>query len=397
MRSREIVVIVGGGAFFPALCEALARAAGSLPPLELRVVGRRFERAAVIARHSAARLAPLGQGWSVRAHAALDRACEGASVMVFLVRIGGTAARRHDESFPARFGLVGDEGLGPGGFANAWRSFPPLAEIVRVVGQHAPDAWVLNLVAPLGMTTRWCLEHGLDAVGLCELPTVTERRLGPGPWCYAGLNHLGWFWRAPVHAQPPPATELFERAVWDHFRAIPLEYYYRVFDVEAGVRIGVRAPLGRAEALAALSERLLSRYAERPGEPVPELAERPTPWFDEVVVPVLVARFGGVPHEGYANVFNGRKLPFLPPETIVELAARFSAGGPEVRAPADVPRPVSEFLARVATAEDLAYRAARERRKELLADALCELPLNVPRSRLDELVRLVTAPILESA
>jgi len=332
MRTREIVVIVGGGVYVPALCQALARMV-SLPPLELRVVARRSDRAAVIARHSAARLATLRPDWRVYADLTLDRACEGASAVILLVRVGGAAARRHDESFPTRFGLVGDEGLGPGGFANAWRSFPVLADIARTVRRHAPAAPVLNLVAPLGMTTRWCLEYGLDAVGLCELPTLTERRLDPGPWCYAGLNHVGWFWRPSAAAGAPPPGPICDRQVWDRFGAAPLAYYYRVFDVQAGARIGVSAPPGRAEVLASLSAHLFSRYAERPGEQVPEAAVRPTPWFDEAVAPVLVACFGGAPHQGYANVVNRGRLPFVPPDVVVELRASFSAVGPEVRTP----------------------------------------------------------------
>jgi 6-phospho-beta-glucosidase len=393
MRTREIVVIIGGGAYVPALCEALARMA-SLPPLELRIVGRRLDRAAVIAGHSAARLATVRPEWRVHADIAVDRACEGASAVVLLVRVGGAAARRHDESFPTRFGLVGDEGLGPGGFANAWRSFPVLADIARAVRRHAPAASVLNLVAPLGMTTRWLLEHGLDAVGLCELPTLTERRLGPGPWCYAGLNHLGWFWHSSAREEAPPGA-ICDEQVWGQFGAVPLVYYYRVFDVQAGARIGVSAPRNRAEVVASLSARLLSRYAEHPGEQVPELAERPTPWFDEVVAPVLVACFGGVPHEGFANVANHGRLPFLPFDVVVELRACFAAAGLKVRTPALVPDAISVFLARAATAEDLAYRAARARRTDLLAEALCMLPLDVPRARTDELVEMITMPITE--
>jgi hypothetical protein len=80
----------------------------------------------------------------------------------------------------------------------------------------------------------------------------------------------------------------------------------------------------------------------------------------------------------------------------VELRASFSAVGPEVRTPAPVPAAVSNFLARAATAEDLAYRAASARRTDLLAEALCMLPLDVSRARLDELAEFTTMPITES-
>src|SRR5437870_5388579 len=68
--------------------------------------------------------------------------------------------------------------------------------------RRCPRAAVLNLVAPLGITTRLLLDAGLDAIGVCELPRVTlegwiaatATAAGNTSFRYAGLNHLGWFW-----------------------------------------------------------------------------------------------------------------------------------------------------------------------------------------------------------
>ena len=57
---RPIVTIIGGGAFAPKLCEALALAT-SLPPLDLRLVARREGRLTIIADHAARALARLAR------------------------------------------------------------------------------------------------------------------------------------------------------------------------------------------------------------------------------------------------------------------------------------------------------------------------------------------------
>ena len=48
-------------------------------------------------------------------------------------------------SFPQAFGLPGEETIGPGGFANALRTVPALAQTWADVAELAPDALVINL------------------------------------------------------------------------------------------------------------------------------------------------------------------------------------------------------------------------------------------------------------
>src|SRR3954452_11857132 len=158
------MTIVGGGVFAPRLCEVLAERLAHIPQLELRLSARRSDRLAIVTRHTRARLAGRRPGWSVEGSSDLAIAAAGADLVVLLVRVGGLEARAWDETFPRRFGLVGDEGLGPGGIANAWRTLPELRRIAQAVQRAAPGARVLNLMAPLGITTRFLLEQGLDAV-----------------------------------------------------------------------------------------------------------------------------------------------------------------------------------------------------------------------------------------
>jgi 6-phospho-beta-glucosidase len=378
------IAVCGGGVYVSRLAALCARAlpAGGT----LRLWARRAERLATIAAHAATRVA---RGWRVRAAARLDEALVGADAVVLLVRAGGLEARHHDETFPARFGLAGDEGLGPGGFANGWRTVPLLAGIAEVARRSCPSATVWNLVAPLGITTRLLLDEGLRAVGVCELPLVTREALGGGPCSYVGLNHLGWFWGLAGLA----GAAGVDGPTLARFGAAPLRYYYEVFDREAGARLGIVRRPGRARQLAALAEAAVAAHARDAAAEVPELAARPTPWFDRALVPMMAAAFGGASHEGFASVANrGGLVAELPEAAVVEVPARCGVTV-EPRRVAGIPPAVRAFLAGAARAEDLAYRAARARDPRLLRDALAALPLAIDPRALPALVAEAISPL----
>src|SRR6478736_5891504 len=63
-----------------------------------------------------------------------DTAIDGADVVLLQLRVGGQAARFGDETLPPRFGLVGQETVGAGGFAKALRTVPVVLEIADAVG-----------------------------------------------------------------------------------------------------------------------------------------------------------------------------------------------------------------------------------------------------------------------
>jgi 6-phospho-beta-glucosidase len=408
-----VITVVGGGVFAPRLCEALARAL-DIPELELRLAARRPERLRVIAHQSAARLALQRPGWSVQGLPSLEAALENASIVILLVRVGGLEARAWDEEFPRRFGLVGDEGLGPGGIANAWRTVPELARIADVLRRVSPEARVINLMAPLGITTRLLLDRGLAASGVCELPLVTleswlanlNGSSSGATWRYGGLNHLGWFWNvrmsdqdvlglladAQAAGEPGPV----DRPTIDAYQAAPLRYFYEIFDRQAGQRLGLERPPHRARHLLQLSETLIQQFSSDAGVEVGDEV-RPTPWLDRAVAPITAALLGGSPHRGFVNLRNGDHIPELPPELVVEVAATYTSSGVSSVVPGPLPKPVARFLGSVAEAELLTFQAAEERNPGLLEEAMKALPLPIAGPAIKELVALaqIDPPPLE--
>jgi 6-phospho-beta-glucosidase len=393
------IAIVGGGVFAPRLCEVVSQA---LPPEgTLRLFARRPDRLARIAAYASGR---VRRGWSAVAARSLAECVDGAQAVILLVRVGGLEARAHDEQFPERFGLVGDEGLGPGGFANAFRTAPALAELAATLRSRCPRALVCNLVAPLGLTTRLLVDEGLDAVGVCELPAVTLGDLAGGDvervsFEYVGLNHLGWFWNLRRDGQdllPDAAARgLVDDRVLARFGAAPLRYYYEVFDRVAGQRLGHVRRTGRAQALMQLADRALDAFSSGAADDAVH-AERPTPWFDRALVPLLAARWGGAPYRGFLDIANagGATVPWLPAGGVVEVAVHATTSLTVTR-PGECPPAVRSFLRAIAEAEALAYRAARSSDAATLGLAMAALPLDIPREQIGALVDAALSPVME--
>lgn len=391
------VCVVGGGVHVATLIGLMADAI-DVPSLEVRIVARNRRRLETIGAYCSASVAERRPGWSIDVFTERTAGLDGADVVVALARVGGLAARQHDETFPVRVGQVGDEGLGLGGISNTWRTVPFLETLRHEISTCAPAAPVLNLMAPLATTTRCFTEHGLRASGVCELPLASQRKLGSaaGTMAYGGVNHLGWFcpgtdddWRL---VDAVVRGGIADAATVERFEAIPLYYYYRLFDPAAAARLGCAFVPGRAQALAGIAadaEREM-RSGPAPGTSCRE--RRTTPWFDLALVPVLSAALTGAPHHAFANAASTVPSSLgLPPGTIVETRARWGEGGPEPEPMPELPGAVAGFLRAVAESDDLAYRAARERDTTRLRRAVEALPLEMCSDEVDYAVERIVA------
>lgn len=125
-----------------------------------------------------------------------------ADYVITTFRVGGMESRVVDEQVPLRYGVLGQETTGPGGFAMALRTIPVALDYVKIVQEEAPEAWLLNFTNPAGIITEAIINVGghQRAVGICDNPPSMWRTaaawLGVAPTDllveYFGLNHLGW-------------------------------------------------------------------------------------------------------------------------------------------------------------------------------------------------------------
>src|SRR5262249_57372706 len=97
-------------------------------------------------------------------------AMEGADFVIVQLRVGGNHARLQDETIPPRYGFIGQETTGPGGFAKALRTVPVVLELAELTAEvGAPEAWVVDFTNPTGLVTQALLDQGHRACGLCNV------------------------------------------------------------------------------------------------------------------------------------------------------------------------------------------------------------------------------------
>ncbi len=294
----KIAVIGGGSTYTPELVNGFIAGAERLGLSELWLMDIDMERLEVVGGFAQRMVAAAGQPFAL--HLTSDRAgaLDGASFVETQIRVGGQAARHEDELLGRRWGLVGQETTGVGGFAKALRTIPVLLSIAQDMQRYCPQAWLINFTNPSGLVTEALQRYApqTHSVGLCNSPIGHKmsiaRQLGVDPSSvaldYLGLNHLAWLRGATVDGRdvwPQVFSAFLERMraeedpvgppyLLEMLQAIPsgyLHYYYRTAAVVAHQAVSPT----RAEEVMAIERQLLERYADPAlTAPPPELMKR---------------------------------------------------------------------------------------------------------------------------
>src|SRR5262245_2088888 len=197
----KLAVVGGGSTYTPELIEGIARRADRLPVDELVLLDIDPERLEIVGGLAGRMLERLGWGGRLTLSGDTDAAVDGASFVLVQLRVGGQAARLVDETLPPKFGTIGQETTGAGGFAKALRTVPVVLDIAeRVDRRAAPGAWLVDFTNPVGIVTQALLDDGHRAIGLCNVAIGFQRRFaarfGVEPERveleHVGLNHLSW-------------------------------------------------------------------------------------------------------------------------------------------------------------------------------------------------------------
>ncbi len=201
LQRLKVAVIGGGSSYTPELVEGLLKRAAELPVGELWLVDVPEGQTKLEIVGSLARRMVQKAGAPIDVHLTLDRraALTGADFVITQFRVGQLEARIRDERIPLKYGVIGQETTGPGGFAKALRTIPVILAICREMESLCPDAWLINFTNPSGILAEAVLKYSrVKSIGLCNVPIGMRmgvaRLLGVAPdrvaIDFAGLNHL---------------------------------------------------------------------------------------------------------------------------------------------------------------------------------------------------------------
>ena len=407
----KLAVVGGASTYTPELVDGLARLREELPVTEIALLDPDRARLEPVAGVSRRILAKAGHPAEVTTPPTVEDAADGASAVLFQLRVGGQAARHVDETLPLECGCVGQETVGAGGLAMALRTVPVVLDLARRVAAVAPAAWLVDFTNPVGIVTRALLDAGHKAIGLCNVAIGFQRRfagmLGIAPERLAldhvGLNHLTWERAAyvagedvlpvllekfgdDIAAQVGLPVELIRR-----LGAVPSYYLRYYYEHDAAVKEQMSAE-SRASQVAAIEDELLALYADPSVDTKPEaLSRRGGAFYSDAAVDLLGSLLGHVPTVRVVNIRNNGALPFLPDDAVVEVPATITAAGAQSWPVRPVPPLYSGLIAHVAAYEALAVKAARHGGVDLVADALLAHPLIGQSSLADELAAKLVA------
>jgi 6-phospho-beta-glucosidase len=198
----KLVIIGGGSAYTPDIIAGLLRERKVFEGWELALQDIDPFNLQVIARLARGLVRTAGADMTITATTNRTQALSGARFVLTQPRVGGLKARALDERIPLKHGVIGQETLGPGGMAFAWRTIPVILDLVAEVQRVAPQAWIINYANPAGMVTEAVIRRfpGARFIGLCDMPTGIEWAIGKLlrvdfhriALDYAGINHGGW-------------------------------------------------------------------------------------------------------------------------------------------------------------------------------------------------------------
>jgi len=198
----KVAILGGAGARTPLIVRAFAAWKDRIGLTELTLMDVDEGRLDLILDLIAAWQGEEALPFRLTATTDADAALTGARYVITTFRVGGMASRVVDERVPLRYGVLGQETTGPGGFAMAMRTIPVLLEYVERMRECCPDAWLINFANPAGMLAEAVVRLGgwQRVVGICDTPESMRRvaaaMVGVPPQevflDYFGLNHLGW-------------------------------------------------------------------------------------------------------------------------------------------------------------------------------------------------------------
>ncbi len=419
MAHISLAVLGGSSVATPALVQALLDWAGHAqdrPELRLVLLGRSARKLAQVRAVCQRMVREAQPGITIEASSDLRAGLWRVDYVLNQMRVGGLEARAHDETFPQALGLPGEETVGPGGFANALRTIPVVNAALRIASEVAPNAVVLNLTNPASIVQYAATRYAHSTIiSLCDSPitlgndlaALVEKPRSSIDIGYLGMNHLGWV-VSLCDAQQDYMDLALERidrlsylgvdaAYIRASRAIPLPYVRYYLHPER-ILVQQQGKTPRARQLQTLEQELLSRYelidvgtrfiASDPrasDSPVSEsiasiseaVAKRGAVWYSAIVVPILDALINNHASTWIVSVANKNLIPWLPPDTVVEVPCTIDSRGA-------YPLPVPEYLLPpelrtllygLALYEELAARAIVEQNRNLALRSLLAHPL----------------------
>lgn len=201
MKKLKIAIIGAGSSYTPELIEGFIKRKKELTVDSICFMDINRPKAEIVCALCRRMFEASGMDTRLVFTEDLSEAVRDADYVLGQVRVGGLDARINDEKIPLKYGLLGQETTGVGGFMKAMRTIPVIMDVAHAIEKFAPTAWFINFSNPSGLIAEAVLNNtGVRMIGLCNAPInmlKNAKKLLPGgtkefSYDFIGLNHLCW-------------------------------------------------------------------------------------------------------------------------------------------------------------------------------------------------------------
>ena len=351
----KLAVIGGGSTYTPELIDGIIKRSARLPITEIYLLDITTERVSVIAAFASRMLKAASKDISIQFGTNLDEAIKGADFVVSQFRVGTQRARHKDELLGRKYGLVGQETVGVGGFAKALRTIPVAMTIASKVQELAPNATFLNFTNPAGLITQALISNfpKLNIVGLCNVPWNTRIEIAEAmntdfakvQFDYVGLNHLSWvrgvsidgtdvsaaaikaFRGLTIDKAKPGDSPAWTQSDIDTLDAIPnyyLLYYYQTQNWIDYQKIHDT----RASEVIKIEDELIEKFKDIDLVAKPEeLMKRGGAYYSDSAAELMADIHNNAGTTHIVNTLNNGAIPGIHKDAVVEIPAIISKSG----------------------------------------------------------------------
>ena len=348
----KITIIGSGSTYTPELIEGLINKKDSIPLDELYLMDIDERKRTIVGGLGQRMIEAAGMNTKVVLTDNLEEALTGASFVLAQIRVGKLPARILDEKIPPKYGMIGQETNGIGGFFKGMRTIPEILKITKTMEKCCPDAWLINFSNPSGMIAEAVLNNSpIKMMGLCNVPinsvdSVRKQLNLPAESYveYLGLNHLAWitkveyqgkdYLQEAMNAGLNSATMKniptlgFKKEEIQTVGAIPtcyLEYYYHRDDK---LKHCLENEKCRGETCLEIEENLLEIYSNSELHVKPELlSKRGGSRYSEAAINLVDAIYNDKKEVHVVNILNKGAIPFMDDNDAVEVNAIIGKDG----------------------------------------------------------------------
>jgi len=362
-----------------------------------------------------------------------------ADYVINTISVGGVEAYKKDLEIPDKYGLnqcLGDI-IGPGGMFRFLRTYPELLNICRDMEELCPDAYFFNYTNPMAplclvlnkMTSiqvyGFCHNVQSTAKQLSEYLQVDEARVS---YWAAGINHMDWFLQYKVDGKDA-YPRLFEisQTEKDIIKLADYEQDYSKIGVKLVdiIRFKImqnfgyyvsespfhmseyvpyfRKNLKMIEALQVNNrwwlehEMAVDEYFEELKSLLAKSKDIPYNKTFEYAPEVIHANITGKPFRANLNVMNTGLIPNLPSNCVVEVPCYIDTEGIHPCYCGELPYALAALNITNINMHIGMAKAAIEKKKQLIYDAIKMDPLTASRLTLDQINNMVNEMIEANA